>query len=409
MIAGEALRTRGEDWVAVSQLELVSTRVETDAGTARLIGTIRTVPGQLREIYFAVPREFGGMLFDAADAFVPALLVPAMVAGADLVLQPPVSARMLGQLETIQDILVRFHGFRRARVTAQPRAGGQPGPATAVHFSGGVDSSHSLMRGLRSAIPGVAAPEYLLFFKGLEQPLSKLTNVEASIAAVASVARRTGTTLLVVETNLRDVFNPNYERYYHGSALAAASLALAAGVGRVVVPASYDYAHLMPWGSHPLLDPLWSTERQQIVFGGGGSRRVDKVEELVREWPESLEWLRVCLANDGGGSNCGRCRKCVRTMAALDLLGALERAPLFPPRLPPDAAAVLGLEAPLWLEELQELGGRCAPGSPTCRLVERVLVRQRRRRAARSLCESTPGLANALTSLDRLRRVLRRG
>jgi bacterioferritin-associated ferredoxin len=394
--------------VTVSQLELVSTRVETDAGTTRLIGTVLTLPGLRKEVYFAVPQEFGGMLFDAADAFVPALLVPAMFGEADLVLRPPVSERLLGQLETIQDILVRFHGFRRARVTAQPRAGGQPGPATAVHFSGGVDSTHTLLRALRDARGGAAPPAYLLFFKGLEQPLSRLAGVDSSIAAVATVARKTGTTALVVETNLRDVFNPNYERYYHGSALAAASLALAAGVGRVVVPASYDYAHLVPWGSHPLLDPLWSTERQQIVFDGGGSRRVDKVEELVREWPESLEWLRVCLANDGGGSNCGRCRKCVRTMAALDLLDALGRAPLFPPRLPPDAAAVLALEATVWLEELQELGGRCAPRSPTCRLVERVLARQKRRKAVRSLCESTPGLTKALAGLDRLRRVLRR-
>ena len=385
-----------------SAIELVSTRVESSGGQARLVGAVRLASGEPREIYFSVAEELGGMLFDAADAFVPALLVPALAAGCDLTIRPPVSERLLGQLETIQDVLVRFHGFRRARVDARPRAGGEPGTVSATHFSGGVDSSHTLMRALRAPVGG-AAPRYLLFFKGLEQPLGKLANVEASIAAVDSVARRTATTTLVVETNLRDVFNPNYELYYCGAALAAASLALAGGIGTVLVPSSQDYACLSPWGSHPILDPLWSTERQRLVFDGAGSRRVDKIAALVAEWPEALEWLRVCLTNSGGRSNCGRCRKCVRTMVALELLDALPRASLFPPRLTSEAWASLSQDHEDFVAELLDLGRRVAPGHPSTARIARTLSGMRRRAALRTLLEQTPVACSLLAAVRSLR------
>jgi len=144
-------------------------------------------------IYYAVAGENASLLDAAADAFVPALLVPAMAQGVDLRLRPPVSERLLGRLDTAQDMLVRFHRFRRATVLAQPRAGGEPVSGTAAHFSGGVDSTFTLLRSRQGRVHGTRPAEYLLFFKGLEQPLSALRDVGASIAAVARVAALTGT------------------------------------------------------------------------------------------------------------------------------------------------------------------------------------------------------------------------
>jgi hypothetical protein len=259
------------------------------------------------------------------------------------------------------------------------------------------------MRGLRGTTRGVASPSFLLFFKGLEQRLSELKDVESSTAAVDVIAGLTGTKLVVVETNLRDAFDPNYERYFCGAALASASLALCGGIGATLIPAGWDYGTLEPTGSHPLLDPLWSTERQQVIYDGAGSRRVDKIEELAHDWPESLAWLRVCLENRGGGVNCGRCRKCARTMVALDLLGVLPQATLFPPTLPPGTIALLELDHEKLLLEVTDLGRRIAPGSRVTRELEGTLTRRRRRAAFRALCENTPLLASALDLVDRVR------
>ena len=37
------------------------------------------------------------------------------------------------------------------------------------------------------------------------------------------------------------------------------------------------YAHLGPLGSHPLLDPLWSSEDVELVHDGCEATRLDKL------------------------------------------------------------------------------------------------------------------------------------
>ena len=164
-------------------IELLSTRVERGDGSDRLVGAVQLADGKRREIYFAVAPEFGPMLHDAADAFVPALIVPAMALGVDLRLRPPVSQRLLGQLETAQDVMVRFHGFRRARVSGRPTPAGSPRRRRRTLLGRRRLVVHPAPRSLQGAIPGTRPAEYLLFFKGLEQPLSALRDVSASIDA----------------------------------------------------------------------------------------------------------------------------------------------------------------------------------------------------------------------------------
>jgi hypothetical protein len=119
---------------------------------------------------------------------------------------------------------------------------------------------------------------------------------------------------------------------YHGAALAAIALALAPNHGLVYIASTYSYADLHPWGSHPLLDPLWSTEAVQIVHDGGETR-VDKLRLLV-QYPDVLARVRVCWENLGN-YNCGLCEKCVRTMLGLRALG-VDHCAAFPDTLTPE-------------------------------------------------------------------------
>jgi hypothetical protein len=118
---------------------------------------------------------------------------------------------------------------------------------------------------------------------------------------------------------------------YHGAALAAVAHALAPNHGKVYIASSQSYANLHPWGSHPLLDPLWSSEAVQIVHDGGETR-MNKLRVLV-QYPEVLARLRVCWENPGS-YNCGLCGKCVRTMLGLYALG-VEHCAAFPDTLTP--------------------------------------------------------------------------
>jgi hypothetical protein len=142
-------------------------------------------------------------------------------------------------------------------------------------------------------------------------------------------AQSFGKTLIPVETNHFPFgYRFNLSRNLtQGSALA--SIALLLGFPRVYLPAAYSYNQLIPLGSHPLTDPLWSNEGVEIIHEGAEARRVDKVIKIA-ENELALANLRVCF--DNMNINCGKCAKCMRTLIPLKLLDAPAAPfPFFPP------------------------------------------------------------------------------
>ena len=135
-----------------------------------------------------------------------------------------------------------------------------------------------------------------------------------------------------VATNLHETVwwqKADWGRVAHGSALASIALALEGRLSRVLIPSTHRYSDLEPWGSHPLTDPLLSTSRTRVVHDGAGASRVEKTELLVTS-PMALSTLQVCWATKRF-YNCGSCLKCYRTMATLELLGALGGCERFSP------------------------------------------------------------------------------
>ncbi len=140
-----------------------------------------------------------------------------------------------------------------------------------------------------------------------------------AVARNAAFASSSGKTLIPVATNHYPFgYRYNLSRNLtQGSALA--SIALLLRFARVFIPAAYSYSQLIPLGSHPLTDPLWSAEGVDIVHEGAEARRVEKVVRIAED-PSALANLRVCF-NDMN-VNCGHCAKCLRTLIPLRLLGA---------------------------------------------------------------------------------------
>jgi hypothetical protein len=149
---------------------------------------------------------------------------------------------------------------------------------------------------------------------------------QTAIERNTSFAQSFGKTLIPVATNHFPFgYRYNLSRVLtFGSALA--SVALMLGFPIVYVPSSYAYSQLFPQGSHPLTDPLWSTEGVTIIHDGAEVLRVDKVKKITK-CQSALANLRVCF--DDMNFNCGKCPKCLRTMISLKLLHE-SRGP-FPP------------------------------------------------------------------------------
>jgi hypothetical protein len=269
----------------------------------------------------------------AADATAAACLYPAMNEAADLQLVDAVSPRLLDSLESIQDIIRSweqrrpvYRRYHRIHVDAPRRnapAGPPPAGPVASFFTSGVDSFFTALRH-RDEI------DALVYVQGFDVRPGEHDLQDRVLTGVREAAAALGMPLIVCDTDLR-VFADRHAGWeeYHGSALAFVAHMLSTRFHRVYIPATLTYAHLVPLGSHPLLDPLWSSERIEVVHDGAHLSRLEKLEAIIDE-PAVQRHLRVCWENRDGAYNCGRCEKCLRTSLALLALGRLSDVDTLP-------------------------------------------------------------------------------
>jgi hypothetical protein len=262
-----------------------------------------------------------------------------------------------------------------------------PGSNVASFFAGGVDAFYTLLKHVRRLRPEPLRLTHILFMRGIETPLHESRSDDETIRQAQEVARETGVELIVGETNLRSHF-PLLWGMYCGAGLAGTALSLSSGFSDVLIPSSAAYSEFVAWGSHPLVDELWSNEQTTVRCDGAEASRAEKIERIVAADPVAHRYLRVCTHNDGGGFNCGRCAKCIRTMVALRACGQLEHMQTFPKQLPPEIGKLLRNDALSFVEENLGLFERTGRDPALRALLEREIRRARRLSALRQLAEA---------------------
>lgn len=313
------------------------------------------------------------------EAALVAGLLPAMRRGEDLHLDAPVSPRLLEGVAKVQEVFTTWDRtihldelwYRRIEVTAPGTrpAAAEVGRGTACFFTGGVDSFHTVIRNRHRL-------DALIFVHGFDVDLGDRRLREVVSARLRSAADELGLPLVEVEANLQEFGLASGVSWgeYHGAALATVALLLSPRFERVLVPATHTYGHLEGLGSHPLLDPLWSTEAVEIVHDGADADRIQKLALLADE-PVARAHLRVCWSNPGGAYNCGTCEKCVRTSVAARIAGVEDR---FPTLTPPSLARIGRVRATGRASAWHELHGELIRTGASPRLrwaVEAVIVR----------------------------------
>jgi 7-cyano-7-deazaguanine synthase in queuosine biosynthesis len=271
-----------------------------------------------------------GPLAEGFEPFLAAALLPAMKVGQPLHVSGKVSPKLLAGIQTVQAILHKwFPEFQKIPVEAEAGVTEKEGNAEGVgaFFSGGVDSFYTLLKHQDEI-------EKIILINGI---MHENTSVMPKVTGeMRRIAREMGKSLIVVEVNLRDLSDQytDWADHYVGSALASIGLLLSPKFRKIYVPATFSYEHLHPEGSHPLLDPLWSTETLTFVHDGCEANRIEKIA-YVSQSDIALELLRVC--NRIYSHNCGQCEKCLRTMLGLHAVGALDRCTSFDKKLDADA------------------------------------------------------------------------
>lgn len=284
-----------------------------------------SIGGKCFEIFF---RSNGDTpLSGTSEALIASALLPAMRAGGGpLVSQGEISQKFLCGLARIQDIYCQWKTSLRRVVVENIVPVPQVNPAAnrvGVFFSGGVDSFYSLLKH-RDEITD------LIFIHGADIPLDNTLFRKAVSQRLRDVAASFDKNVIEIETNIRELLDPyvNWAFVSHGAALASIGHLLTPYFRRIYIAASHTCPDFSPWGSHPDLDPLWSSDTLEFIHDGFEVTRVDKVG-FITKFDTALQHLRVCNNKSLSAYNCGTCEKCIRTMINLKVHNALNKCPAF--------------------------------------------------------------------------------
>lgn len=273
-------------------------------------------------LWYRVPRTY--QVSRTGDPFLASAIIPAMLKGEELEIDPglPVSPKFLRNISLIQDIHHSWNpGLKKIPIRAKTAPVEPLNSGAISFFSGGLDSLYTFLKRQKDISHAVFLHGFD-FFRTSEDYRTAVARNTAFVAGFGKI-------LIPVETNHYpfDYRNSLSRVLTQGSTLA--SVALLLGFSRAYVPASMAYDQLKPSAAHPLLDPLYSNESMDLIHDGAEAGRPDKLMTIAKCEP-ALANLVVCI--DEMNFNCGQCMKCLRTMIALEILGA--KAALFPP-LPP--------------------------------------------------------------------------
>lgn len=329
-------------------MKIENLRSERKGNRARVAASVRweDCDRPTQEVYFETEEEFAHGLTCNPNAFLSGCMVPALHHGEKRIsIDAEICPELRDGLITAMNwIRLWYYGAERRLVRIEAKLqSSRPTSRTperaGFFFSGGIDSLATLRANRLNfplGHPGSFKDALIIYGQNIESDNCPET-FEQAVTALSGVAKDAGITLIPVYTNIRylDEDHAFFFRF-HGAILAATAHAFARRLSVVSISASdhipalslLNRQQLKPHGSHPLLDPNYSSSDLRIRHDGITLSRLDKTK-LVVDWDLALQNIKVCQPN-WPGKNCGRCEKCVRTMLALLAVGALDKTNAFP-------------------------------------------------------------------------------
>lgn len=317
-----------------------------DRVRARATVTWESASRSAAEVFIETTREQAEGFAARPGAFLTGCLIPAMHFGEKRVaVEGNVCPVLLENLASVMALMRHWSDGAMQPLSIEPeglchrpspnRASGQP-PRTGMVYSGGIDSIATLRSNMLRYPANHPGRIRECFFihgfdiggvvaRGMKYPV-----FERGLSAMKAVTDAAGTIPVPVYTNLRHLCDERdlWLNHFFGAVLAAAGHAFSGRISRFVIAASYDIDNLVPCGSHPMLDPWYSSLDLLVEHKDAHLRRIDKLK-IASKWDPAFQNLRVCLANTKDRLNCGTCEKCVRTMTGLLAIDALHRTRAF--------------------------------------------------------------------------------
>ncbi|MBU0970001.1 MAG: hypothetical protein KKC20_05105 [Proteobacteria bacterium] len=294
-----------------------------------------------KEVFIKTPLQFASGFEANPDAFLVGCLLPALHLGEKRIFMDQKICPFLKEgLGVAMKILSHWTKGRYAPIgiEAKTREGVAilSPPRTGMVMSGGMDSLAALRLNRLNypkGHPGYVKDSFFLHgfdIGGVEERGSKYHVFDRAMEAILKITRDAGTSLVPVYTNIRHLCDERelWLDSFFGAVLAAMAHTFGNRINLMFVGSSYDIPNLHPCGSHPLLDPEYSSYGLRIRHRDYEMSRLEKIQ-IVSQWDTAFQNFRVCLANVPDRLNCGKCEKCVRTMTELTALGLLHKTRAF--------------------------------------------------------------------------------
>lgn len=296
----------------------------------RITGEIYYDTFKKSEIYwFDLPVEYAKRIHQSGNPWLICLLPLAMTINEDISIDLPLDPMLIKNIKKIMKIwkcwydnlsIIKLNTPNQLTLNIQPIK-------TAAFFSGGIDSLYTLLSNENDFYNQIE-PKYeidtLLTIWGFDIPLTNKENFNKLIANYLPLTDKLNKELICITTNIKETLwnKANWGKLSHGAGLASIGFLLENIFKEILIGSSYGYAYLMPWGSHTIIDPLFTSSILTTIHHGGYCNRVEKTKFLL-DTKIALDYLRVCWKH-GIETNCSCCSKCYRTMFTLDNFDALE-------------------------------------------------------------------------------------
>lgn len=283
-------------------------------------------------VFIGVPDKFSYMLSTRQDTFLPLALMLSLVRGEPLDLSVIEVDPLF--LRNVKSAIAHHASWRKnlkfnAPVNiSEAKENPQIKKEAAAFFSGGIDSLFTLVRHSesRSASIGAVIPCDLSYALHVfhRDHMAAASKIEAESRVLKTAAQNLGIQFVPVLSNIMVFDRVWWDAYVpvgHGAALSTIMHALSNGFGHGIIGSSHSYGTLIPWGSSPITDPLYSSSSLEIIHDGSTYTRVEKTK-AISESKAALQSINVCdhMVENEGYVNCSKCQKCLRTMITVDLL-----------------------------------------------------------------------------------------
>lgn len=290
--------------------------------------------------YITTDRKYERFIVNDASPFLAAVLLPCMKSKENIYVEGRVSEALLENTKSTMQLISKWNvGLSRISIKARATKDTWKPKYTASFFTAGVDSFYTYLKHKDKKTTKIS---HLILVHGFDVPLENKVFFKKVKATVETVAKEERIHAVILETNLGEIIEKHLVwDFAHGGALASIALILRKNLKTVLIPGAVRNDQLFPYGTHPELDVLWSTEKMQVKSDGGENDRMGKLTKLVSKSPLALKYLRVCTQNLKGKYNCSRCYKCLMTMIYLEGTNALQNAKTFEKKI--DTEAVKGM------------------------------------------------------------------